>query len=66
MVTEWADYNLVVRCPSLAKRCEPWAMCWVEIIPRRGGEAGFELGTGMQIAPWSPEQTARLLRDAKV
>ncbi|MFM8891748.1 MAG: hypothetical protein ACKOTB_09040 [Planctomycetia bacterium] len=36
----------------------------LEILPRINGLAGFELGTGCHITTMTPEESARLLRDA--
>ena len=38
----------------------------IEIMPRLSSVAGFEWGTGFYINPTSPEEAARVLRDAKV
>lgn len=62
--TDGADYNLVVRAPALRHWDAPWARTWVEVITRRGGDAGFELSTGLHVAPIAPEETAALFREA--
>ena len=63
-VTDGADYNLVVRAAALRHWNEPWALWNLEILPRRGGDAGFELSSEMQCVLTSPEEAARLLREA--
>ncbi len=54
-----ADYNLLVRDPALDTR---GAFFSVEILPRTGGDAGFELHTGSSICLVAPEETAAALR----
>lgn len=60
--TEGADYNLVLRAPALRHWGAPWALWSLEILPRRGGDAGFELSTEMQCVLTTPEESARALR----
>ncbi len=62
--TDGADYNLVVRAPARRHWAAPWARTWLEIITRRGGDAGFELSTGLHVAAVAPEETADLFRRA--
>ena len=39
--------------------------CWrIDVVPRLGGLAGLELGTGVHLNPVAPEQAAAELRDA--
>ncbi len=38
----------------------------LELMPRLTKVAGFEWGTGLYINPTSPEEAARVLRDAKI
>jgi UDPglucose--hexose-1-phosphate uridylyltransferase len=54
-----ADYNVLIRDPALATR---GAFFSVEILPRTGGDAGFELHTGVSICLVAPEETAAALR----
>jgi UDPglucose--hexose-1-phosphate uridylyltransferase len=63
-VTQFAAYNLVVRTPPVDGRAERGAAWHLEILPRTGGDAGFELTTGIDVVPVSPENAARELRDA--
>ena len=65
-VTADADHNVIVRTPALAHWDAPWALWHVEVLPRRGGDAGYELSTGTQCVLMPPEESAALLRDAKV
>jgi UDPglucose--hexose-1-phosphate uridylyltransferase len=55
-----ADYNVIVRQPP-ARAAGGW---YVEILPRLGGDAGFELATGELIVVVSPEDAAVELRRA--
>jgi UDPglucose--hexose-1-phosphate uridylyltransferase len=57
-----ADYNLVLRAPPL-EAPRDGAMGWhLELLPRTGGDAGFELSTGVDVVSTSPEQAAAELR----
>lgn len=60
--TDGADYNLVARGPALRRRAEPWASWHLEILPRRGGDAGFELASEMHCVLTPPEESAERLR----
>jgi hypothetical protein len=53
------DYNLLFRDPAVATRGTFFS---VEILPRTGGDAGFELQTGSSICLVAPEETAAALR----
>lgn len=61
-VTSDADYNLVLRGPAKRNRGAPWATWHIEVHPRRGGDAGFELSAGMSVVVTSPEEAAEALR----
>ena len=54
-----ADYNVMVRDPALATRGTFFA---IDVLPRTGGDAGFELHTGASICLVAPEETAAALR----
>jgi len=60
--TDGADYNLVMRAPALRRRHEPWALWHLEMHPRRGGDAGFELTSGIPCVLVPPEECAATLR----
>ena len=61
--TGGSDYNLSLRAPALRHRGAPWALWHLEILPRRGGDAGFELTSGIQCVLTPPEESAAVLRD---
>ncbi len=61
--TDGADYNLVLRAPALRHWRAPWALWNLEVLPRRGGDAGFELSTEMQCVLTPPEESASVLRN---
>jgi UDPglucose--hexose-1-phosphate uridylyltransferase len=54
-----SDYNVLVRDPALETRGTFFS---VDILPRTGGDAGFELLTGSSICLVAPEETAAALR----
>lgn len=60
-----ADYNLVVRQPARRRWAEPWAGWHLEVITRRGGDAGFELTAETHCAVVAPEAAASALRAAE-
>lgn len=59
-----ADYNLVVRQPALRRWRAPWAGWHLEVIARRGGDAGFELAAETHCAVIAPEAAAAAMRAA--
>jgi UDPglucose--hexose-1-phosphate uridylyltransferase len=54
-----ADHNLVLREPPLSEARPAWHL---EVLPRTGGDAGFELLTGEMIVVVPPEEAAARLR----
>ena len=54
-----SDYNVLFRDPALATH---GAFFSIDILPRTGGDAGFELHTGASICLVPPEETAAALR----
>lgn len=54
-------HNLVVHsgAPDVSSGMVPW---FVEVVPRLGVHAGFELGTGILVNPVPPEAAAETLR----
>jgi UDPglucose--hexose-1-phosphate uridylyltransferase len=56
-----SDYNVLVREPPLGSA---HGFLVIEILPRTGGDAGFELLTGASICVVAPEETAAALRHA--
>ncbi len=60
--TDGADYNLVLRAPARRNWSAPWAAWHIELLPRRGGDAGFELSSEMQCVLTPPEESAAILR----
>ncbi|HEY5998657.1 MAG TPA: galactose-1-phosphate uridylyltransferase [bacterium] len=59
------DYNLVVRSHPLESRANRHYHWHIEIVPRLGTTAGFELGTGVFINTLPPEDAAAVLRSAE-
>jgi UDPglucose--hexose-1-phosphate uridylyltransferase len=57
------DYNLLLRDPAIPTRGTFFSF---EILPRTGGDAGFELGSGVSVCVVSPEETAAALRALSV
>jgi UDPglucose--hexose-1-phosphate uridylyltransferase len=62
--TSVTDHNLVLRQPP-ARASGPAAAWHLELLPRTGGDAGFELGAGEMIVVVAPEEAAERLRAAK-
>jgi UDPglucose--hexose-1-phosphate uridylyltransferase len=63
-VTNDGPYNLVFRTPPVHGARDPAATWHIDVLPRRGGGAGFELATGIDVVTVTPEESARLLRAA--
>ncbi|MEW5978098.1 MAG: galactose-1-phosphate uridylyltransferase [Acidobacteriota bacterium] len=57
------DYNYVVNSAPIAGEDEEYYLWHLQILPRLGRLAGFELGSGMRINPAQPEETARFIRE---
>ena len=58
-------YNLVVHAgPAGDPDAGRWYRWHIGLYPRVSHRAGLELGTGLDVAPTAPEQTAPLLRAA--
>ena len=58
------DYNLIVQSAPCGDEGRLYFVWQIRIVPHVATTAGFELGTGMQVNPSVPEQTAPRLRDA--
>jgi diadenosine tetraphosphate (Ap4A) HIT family hydrolase len=58
------DCNLVIQSAPIGDEDRQYFVWHVRIIPRLQTVAGFELGSGMAINSWLPEESASLLRDA--
>ena len=63
---ETPSYNLVVHSAPFTEEVGEFYHWHVEVMPRLTKVAGFEWGTGFYINPTSPEEAARVLRDAGV
>lgn len=59
-----AAYNLVLRLPPVRHVGAPHAFWLIDVMPRRGGAAGFELSTGIDIVTLPPERAAEEIRAA--
>ena len=55
------DYNCMIHTASSLERASAHLHWYIQIRPRIGIEAGFELGSGMAVNPSSPEEDAVLL-----
>jgi UDPglucose--hexose-1-phosphate uridylyltransferase len=63
---ESPSYNLVVHTAPFSEETSDFYHWHVELMPKLTKVAGFEWGSGFYINPTSPEEAARVLRDAKV
>jgi UDPglucose--hexose-1-phosphate uridylyltransferase len=63
---ESPSYNLIVHSSPFSEETNEFYHWHLELMPRLTKVAGFEWGTGFYINPTSPEEAARVLRDAKV
>ncbi len=56
------DFNIVLHTAPLRDSCSDYYHWHLEILPRVVQQAGFELGTGINITNAIPEETAEFLR----
>lgn len=57
------DYNFFIHTAPIVGRSSASHYHWhIEIVPHAHIDAGFELGTGIEINPVAPEDAARILR----
>jgi UDPglucose--hexose-1-phosphate uridylyltransferase len=59
-----APYNLLFESPPVSAEGDAAAFWYVDVLPRRGGHAGFELGSGIEVVTVLPEGAAEELRVA--
>jgi len=59
-------YNLIVHSSPFSEDTGTFYHWHVELMPKLTKVAGFEWGTGFYINPTSPEEAARVLRDARI
>ena len=59
-------YNMIVHSSPFSEETGDFYHWHVELIPKLTRTAGFEWGTGFYINPTSPEEAARVLRNARV
>jgi UDPglucose--hexose-1-phosphate uridylyltransferase len=59
------DYNLTINTAPRGDEDKRYLLWHLEILPRLGKPAGFELGSGMSINPVLPEEAASFLREVK-
>jgi len=57
-------YNLIIHSSPFSEETTEYYHWHVELIPKLTKVAGFEWGTGFYINPTSPEEAARVLREA--
>jgi len=62
--TSGAPYNLLFESPPVGAEGDPAAFWFVDVLPRRGGHAGFELGSGIEVVTVLPERAAEERRAA--
>jgi UDPglucose--hexose-1-phosphate uridylyltransferase len=63
---ESPPYNLIVHTAPFSDDVRDVFHWHIEVLPKLTKVAGFEWGTGFYINPTSPEEAARVLRNAKV
>ena len=63
-VLETPPYNLIIHSSPFSEETGEVYHWHLELMPRLTKVAGFEWGTGFYINPTSPEEAARVLRDA--
>ena len=63
---ETPSYNLIIHTAPFSEEAGDFYHWHVELIPKLTKVAGFEWGSGFYINPTSPEEAARVLRDARI
>jgi UDPglucose--hexose-1-phosphate uridylyltransferase len=58
------DYNYVIESAPPDQEDREYFVWHLRIAPRLGTPAGFELGSGMRVNPFPPEEAAAALREA--
>jgi UDPglucose--hexose-1-phosphate uridylyltransferase len=58
-------YNLLIHSAPLTEPASDYYHWHVEVIPKLTKVAGFEWATGFYVNPTSPEEAAKVLRDAR-
>lgn len=58
------DYNYVIHSAPRGEEDQPHHHWYLQLVPRLGRTAGFELGSGVYINVTSPEETAAAMRRA--
>jgi len=61
--TGGVPYNILFESPPVADREDPASFWFLDVLPRRGGPAGFEHSTGIHVIIEDPEASAAMLRD---
>ncbi len=62
--TNDGPYNVVFESPPVAEDADDAAFWYVDVLPRRGGHAGYELSAGVDVVTVLPERAAEELRAA--
>lgn len=64
--TGGVPYNVLFESAPVADREDPSSFWFVDILPRRGGPAGFEHSAGIDVVTEDPERSAEMLRATSV
>jgi UDPglucose--hexose-1-phosphate uridylyltransferase len=56
------DFNLVLESAPVGDEFRPYFLWHIRIVPRATPIAGFEVGSGMAITSWMPEDSAARMR----
>lgn len=56
------DFNLVLESSPVGDEFRPYFLWHIRIVPRIAPFAGFEIGSGMSITSWMPEESAAHMR----
>ncbi len=61
--TGGVPYNILFESPPVADRDDPASFWFLDVLPRRGGPAGFEHSTGIHVIIEDPDASAAMLRE---
>jgi UDPglucose--hexose-1-phosphate uridylyltransferase len=57
------DFNLILESAPVGDEFKPYFLWHIRLVPRTAPLAGFEIGSGMSITSWMPEESAAHMRD---
>jgi len=60
--TGGVPYNILIESPPVVEETDPASFWFIDVLPRRGGPAGFEHSAGIDVVTEDPNASAAMLR----